>query len=393
MTFLKSVFWICAILSLYAYIGYPLLLGFLSIFSNRKPDGNEDAFSQNTSERNPPPFVTMLISVYNEEKVIEEKIRNTLALEYPKDRLEVVILSDGSTDRTHEIVRRYAKDGVKLLEYPGRIGKTACLNRTMPIVHGDVIVFSDANSIYPTDAVKNIVEGFSDPSVGFVTGYTKYLRGGEGEGVRSIGLYSRIEKMTKALESKIGSCVGADGAIFGIRKELYKPLKETDINDLVIPLSIVRQGYRGILKENAHCIESSAGDISGEYQRQVRITNRSLRAIFSNADMINPLNSGIFSIFLVSHKLMKYLVPFFLVVLFVSSVGLISSGIVYTLTFVLLSCFFAIALGCRRKGNSAHSPRIIALISDFMIINAAVLKGWRNYIRNERSITWSPTRR
>jgi len=393
MIFLKYVFWTCAALTVYSYIGYPFFLGFLSIFLKRKPDGSEETLSPSTSERNRLPSVTMLISVYNEEKVIEEKIRNTLALEYPKDLLEVVILSDGSTDRTHAIVRRYAKDGVVLLEYPGRIGKTACLNRTMPNVHGDIVVFSDANSIYPADAVKNIVEGFSDPSVGFVTGYTKYLRGGENEGVRSIGLYSRIEKMTKALESKIGSCVGADGAIFGIRKGLYKPLKETDINDLVIPLSIVRQGYRGILKENAHCIESTAGDIAGEYQRQVRITNRSLRAIFSNADMINPLNGGIFSFFLVSHKLMKYLVPFFLVGLFVSSFGLISSGSIYTVTFVAQCCLFAIVLGYRWKGNTAFPPRFLAFISDFMIINAAVLQGWLKYMRNERTTTWSPTRR
>jgi cellulose synthase/poly-beta-1,6-N-acetylglucosamine synthase-like glycosyltransferase len=393
MTFLIFVFWTCAALTVYAYIGYPFLLGFLSLLPKRKPNRKEDASSPTASERKRQPFVSMLISVYNEEVVIEEKIRNTLALEYPKDRLEVVILSDGSTDRTHEIVRRYAKYGVVLLEYPGRIGKTACLNRTIPNVHGDIVVFSDANSIYPTGAVKNIVEGFSDPSVGFVTGYTKYRRGEEDGGVRSIGLYSRIEKTTKVLESKIGSCVGADGAIFGIRKELYKPLKETDINDLVIPLSIVRQGYRGILREDAYCIECSAGDIAGEYQRQVRITNRSLRAIFSNADMINPLTSGIFSFFLLSHKLMKYLVPFFLVGSFVSSFGLIYSGTIYTVTFAAQCCILAIALVSRRKGNTAFSPRIFAFISDFIIINAAVLQGWLKYMRNERTTTWSPTRR
>lgn len=393
MTALRLMFWTCAALTVYSYVGYPFLLGFLSIFPIWRRTGKAETFSPSTPERTRLPFVTMLISVYNEEEVIEEKIRNTMALEYPKDLLEVFILSDGSTDRTHEIVRSYAKEGVVLLEYPGRIGKTACLNRTMTNVHGDIVVFSDANSIYPADAVKNIVDGFSDPSVGFVTGYTKYRRGGENEGVRSIGLYSRIEKTTKALESKIGSCVGADGAIFGIRKELYKPLKETDINDLVIPLSIVRQGYRGILKENAHCIERSAGDIAGEYQRQVRITNRSLRAIFSNADLFNPLNGGIFSFFLFSHKLMKFLVPFFLLGWFVSSIGLVNSGSVYTVTFMAQCGFLAIALESRRKGKRIFSPRFFALVSDFMVINMAVMQGWLKYMRNERYTTWSPTRR
>lgn len=393
MTSLRFMFWTSAVLIVYSYIGYPFLLGFLSIFAKRKRSGKGDAFPPCTPERKRPAFVTMLISVYNEEKVIEEKIRNTLELEYPKDSLQVVVLSDGSTDRTHEIVRRHSKDGVVLLEYPGRIGKTACLNRTMPNVHGDIVVFSDANSIYPADAVKNIVEGFSDPSVGFVTGYTKYRREGGNEGVRSIGLYSRIEKTTKALESKIGSCVGADGAIFGIRKELYTPLKETDINDLVIPLSIVRQGYRGILKEDAHCIECSAGDIAGEYQRQVRITNRSLRAIFSNADLFNPLNSGIFSFFLFSHKLMKFLVPFFLVGLFVSSIALVDSGYIYTVTFVAECCLVAVVLGSRRRGKTVFTPKIFALAGEFMMINAAVLQGWLKYMRNERYTTWSPNRR
>lgn len=393
MESLTYLFWICGALILYPYIGYPVFLGALSLFSKRNSPGAGPRREAGAKERPRLPSVTMLISAYNEEKVIEEKLDNALALDYPADLLEWIVVSDGSTDRTDAIAGRYSDKGVRLMRYEGRMGKTACLNETMPKIKGDIVVFSDANSLYDKDAVANIVRWFSDPSIGFVTGYTKYRRAGEHEGIRSIGLYAGIEKMTKALESKVGSCVGADGAIFGMRKELFRPLKEYDINDLVLPLSVVRQGYRGILDEHAYCVECSAGDIQGEYQRQTRITNRALRAIFNNADLFNPLNSGIFSMFLFSHKLMKYLVPFFLVGLFLSSTALVGSGTVYTAAFLAQCTFLVIALQSGRKGRTAFSSRIFTVISDFIIINAAVMQGWMKFFRHERFTTWSPTRR
>ena len=202
-------------------------------------------------------------------------------LEYPRQLLEIVVISDGSTDRTNEIVQSYADRGVQLRVFEGRIGKTACLNRVVPEANGDVIVFSDANALYEKDAVRDLAANFSDPTIGFVTGSTRYaVMPGAGEAA-TVGLYAALEQFTKKAESRIGSCVGADGAIFAIRKHLYPPLGEADINDLVIPLTIVRRGYRGVLEPAAFCIEPTAGDARGEFRRQVRITSRSLAGALS----------------------------------------------------------------------------------------------------------------
>ena len=239
---------------IYPYVGYPAVLWLISLFILKK---SKEEPVQLLSK------VTLLISAYNEEGVIKDKIINSLALSYPKDLLEIVVVSDGSEDRTKDIVEQYGDKGVILRHYEGRIGKTACLNKASPLANGDIIVFSDANSHYDKGAVNNLVRNFSDNNIGFVTGTTKYITNDNENSVESVGLYTKIEKLTKTLESRISSCVGADGAIFAIRKNLYQPLKDYDINDFVIPLNVVKQGYRGILESNAYCIEKTASDIKG----------------------------------------------------------------------------------------------------------------------------------
>ena len=385
-------FWACGSLVLYPYAGYPVFLWFLSRWGRRKSSARERT-GLPPKENGELPLVTMLISVYNEENVIDEKIRNTLNIVYPESLLEIVVISDGSTDQTEAIVSRYGDRGIRLMRYEGRIGKTACLNRTIPHAKGEILLFSDADSMYHKEAIRNIAETFSDPEIGCVTGYTRYRRDGKGEGTRSIGLYALMELMAKRLESSLGSCVGADGAIFAIRKDLYTPLEDDDINDLVIPLSVVRQRFRCVLDEKAWCTERGAGDIREEYHRQTRITNRALRAIFRNADLFNPFRAGIYAWFLVSHKLMKYLVPFFLIGFFSSNIFLARSGIFYATVLIVQSAFIAAAIVSGRNRNTVFSIRAFSIGIDFLLINAAVLQGWWRYFRNERFTTWSPTRR
>src|SRR6266705_1433923 len=272
-------FWVSLLLILYAYVAYPAILWLvlrLGGFGERSPAG-QGAYL---------PSVTMIVSAYNEEKVIREKIENAVSLDYPRDLLEIVIVSDGSTDQTGEIFLKFAHQGTVLRHYEGRIGKTACLNRALPLAKGEIIVFSDANSTYEKSALKALVHPFQRSTVGFVTGWTKY-GSGEGPAADSLGLYSRLELITKELESRLGSCIGADGAIFAIRKELYLPLKDYDINDFVIPLSINERAYRGVLQREAICFEKDAGSAKGEFQRQVRITNRTIRAIMNYRQLLN----------------------------------------------------------------------------------------------------------
>ncbi len=196
-------FWVSLLAISYAYAGYPAILWTVSRFvglGERSPTGQGVYL----------PSVTMIVSAYNEETVIGEKIENALSLDYPRELLEIVIVSDGSTDRTGDIVLKFAHRGVVLRHYEGRIGKTACLNRALPLAAGGIIVFSDANSTYEKGALTALLHPFQDSSVGFVTGWTRYGSSEDMCAVDSLGIYSRLELATKELESRLGSCVGAE---------------------------------------------------------------------------------------------------------------------------------------------------------------------------------------
>ena len=380
------LFWFSIIFVFYAYFGYPLLLLLFTVINKKKyPEktGRVDNFY---------PKVALLISAYNEEKVIEDKILNSLELNYPKELLEIVVVSDGSNDKTNEIAARYADKGVVLRYFEGRIGKTACLNRVVPLAKDDIIVFSDANSRYDKEAIKELVKHFADKKIGFVTGGTKYVAE-EGNGiVNSIGLYSKIEQITKALESKISSPVGADGAIFAIRKSLYRPLKEYDINDFVIPLNIIKQGFKGIYEPEAFCIEKTSKGANGEFNRQVRITNRTIRAIVNNRELLSPFNHGAFSFQLISHKVCKLLVPYFLILLLFTNILLISSEFLYIAALIGQIVIYLLSwLGYRGYSLKGLS-KLINMSHTFINVNYAILWGWIKYIQGEKYTTWGTVR-
>ena len=385
MTGIAITFWLAVLAILYAYAGYPALLWLLSRFKRRAGSGG-------VAHDRRLPSVSLLISAHNEEEVIGEKLKNALALDYPPGLLEIVVVSDGSTDRTGEIVLRFADQGVVLRHFEGRIGKTACLNRALPLAAGPIIVFSDANSHYEKGALRALVHRFNERTVGFVTGWTRYgsqLRAS----VDSLGLYSRIELITKELESRLGSCIGADGAIFAIRKELYVPLKDHDINDFVIPLSINQQGYRGVLQRDATCCEKDAGGAEGEFYRQVRITNRTIRAIVNYRRLLNPLRFGLLSFQLFSHKVCKFLVPLFLVTVLVTNLILAEHGRFFAMVLFAQGTFYATAVAALvvPKGNILF--RIAEAARTFVIVNAAVALAWVKYFQGETYTTWSPTKR
>ncbi|GAX62954.1 glycosyltransferases [Candidatus Scalindua japonica] len=384
MLVLKVIFWISGLMIIYPYVGYIVLLWTISLFVSKI---NRESTALVL------PKVTLLISAYNEEFVIKDKILNSLSLDYPKDLIEIVVVSDGSDDGTGSIVEQYEDQGVMLRHFEGRIGKTACLNKAVVLSKGEIVVFSDANSNYDKDAIKNLVRHFCDQKIGFVTGTTKYVTNSDENAIESVGLYSRIEKFTKMLESRIGSCVGADGAIFAVRKSLYQPLKDYDINDFVIPLSVVKQNHRGILESSAFCIEKTASDIRGEFSRQIRITNRTIRAIFNNASLLNPFCCGFFSLELLSHKVCKFLVPFFMLIMFFTNMMLISQGSLYVAVFIAQICFYLIAI----INHSLHFLPVLSKLASasytFTTVNLAILLGWVQYLKGETYTTWSPGQR
>ena len=334
-----------------------------------------------------------MVSAYNEEKVIGEKIENALSLDYPRELLEIVIVSDGSTDRTGAIVLDFAQQGVVLRHYEGRIGKTACLNRALPLAAGGIIVFSDANSVYEKSALRALLQPFRDNTVGFVTGWTRYGSGDATSPVDSLGIYSKLELITKELESRLGSCIGADGAIFAIRKELNLPLRDYDINDVVVPLSINERGYRGVLQREAICLEKDAGSPKGEFQRQVRITSRTIRAIMNYRQLLNPFRYGLLSFELFSHKVCKFLVPIFMAALLITNLILAERGGFFVVALMAQGTFYLAAGAAAFVPKRGLLCRVAGAARTFVVVNAAIALAWMKYLEGETYTTWSPTKR
>lgn len=377
-------FWFSGFLILYSFLGYPLVLKIISLFKPARRAVNAPSLERR---------VTLLISAYNEEAVIEDKILNSLELNYPRSLLEIVVVSDGSTDATCDIVARYAHRGVKLLHYEGRIGKTACLNQAVRRAEGEIVVFSDANSQYHKEAIRELVKHFADERVGFVTGRTIYVSADADGAPSSIGLYSKIEQWTKTLESEIGSCIGADGAVFAIRKALYRPLNSFDINDFVIPLNVVKQGYLGKLENLAFCFEEMASKPRDEFHRQVRITTRTIRAIVNHAELLDPLKFGFLSFELFSHKVVRLLVPFFMLILFLTSLGLAFQGPFYLLLLTGQALFYLTAWLNHSYDGLKGATGLLSIPHTFSLVNMAILYGWIQYFKGETYVAWAPSQR
>jgi cellulose synthase/poly-beta-1,6-N-acetylglucosamine synthase-like glycosyltransferase len=383
MTLSKFIFWFSLYAIFYSYLGYVLALWLIALFrSNNPKEPNGSSF----------PSVSLLISAYNEEDIIEEKLKNALKLDYPQEKLEIMVISDSSTDQTDEKVRKFSGMEVCLLRQQERKGKTAALNTAVPQASGEIIVFSDANSMYDRNAIKNLVKHFKSPEIGFVTGRTKYVSKHGGSVRGSTSLYNELELLTKRLESQVESCVGADGAIFAIRKELYKPLKDYDINDFVIPLKILEQGYRGILEDKAFCIEETARGTGEEFNRQVRITNRTIRAIFNNIVLLNPIKFPLFSFELISHKLLRFLLPFLMINILLTNCLIVTEGFLYSLILVLQVLYYGLVCWGYLAEKTKRCNKLTSMAYTFSLVSLAVLLGWIKYFSGETYSSWNPER-
>lgn len=376
---MEIAFFIFLFLSVYSYLLFPAILWMLRLVFNRP-------WRQSDAHR---PAVSVIISAYNEEAVIEQKINNALSLDYPRELLEIVVGSDGSTDRTNAILNRLNHPSLTRHLFPQRAGKTECLNRMVPQAKGDVVLFTDANSMFPAELLRKLLRNFADPAVGLVTGWTKY-RGQGDEGGETTGAYARFEKTLKVWESAVASCVGADGAVFAIRKSCYRRLLPRDINDFVIPLDVIRSKLRVVLDPEVFCIEDSARDESGEFRRQVRITNRTLGAIRRNFEFLNPLRYGIFSFFLVSHKILRFKTPGFLIALFLLNCFLVGDGFIYSAIFGAQVLFIALG-GMSIWGGGDN--RWLSLLRVLLLTFAAQLAGWFRMLIGVEDTTWTPERK
>ena len=383
---LAATFWIGCCWTLYAYAGFPTLAALLAAIGQGRP--------ANPAPNGVLPPVTIIVPAYNEEQSVASKIRNVLVAEYPRALVEVLVVSDASTDRTNDIARSFEKDGVRLIVQERRRGKTAGLNRAVELARGSIVVFTDANATYAPEALGMLARYFSDPSIGLVTGYTEYATTNNGAVAEATNAYTSLERVIKRAESRWGCCVGADGAIFAMRRSLYRPLRADDINDFVLPLSVVEQGYRCVFAEEACCSEQPGTSLESEFRRQSRITNRTLRALWRHRHLLNPLRYGLFSFFLFSHKWVRFLAPVFLALSAVSLALLARTSTVYLVA--ALSALIGVALSAVSKPevtfHRSSWGRLLGFLNTFFTINAAVLQGWWKFLRGQRDVTWQHDR-
>jgi len=338
------------------------------------------------------PFISILIAAYNEEENIGKTLENKIALNYPKDKLELIVISDGSTDRTDDIVKEYASknSNIKLLRQEPRNGKTLALNMAVEHAKGEILVFSDANSIYEKNALLYLARNFSDPEVGYVTGKMVYANPDGtiiGDGCSS---YMKYENFLRKYESRVGSIVGVDGGIDAVRRSLYAPMRADQLPDFILPLKVVEQGYRVVYEPEAKLKEDALQSSKDEYQMRIRVSLRSLWALYDMKGLLNPFKYRIFSWQLLSHKALRYMVFIFLLSLYTSNAILWSNGILYKLLFLCQNIFYGTAcLGLLISKNSNNS-KIIGFPYYFSLLNLAAGHAFLKFLQGKKLVTWKP---
>ena len=362
----------------YVYAGYPLLLRLIIKIRGARAVTRGDVT----------PRLSLLISAYNEERVIRGKVENALSLDYPADRLEVVVVSDASSDSTDAIVSEFADRGVRLMRQPERRGKTAGLNNAVPQLSGDIVVFSDANAMYEKDALRKLARNFADPTVGCVTGEARYLNTGRAAADRGERAYWDYEIQIKRMETAVGSMVGGDGAIYAIRRALWRELPENAINDFLNPLQIVAAGWRSVYEPDAVCHEETTGAIRSEYRRRVRIVSRSWRAVFQSPGVLNPFRVGLFAWSVVSHKVLRWLSGAFVILGLAGLLPLTATAVSASpLPAILMLAAAGLLLGATGAGR-----RTAEMGAYFAVINAASLVGVTKGSLGSVSGVWSTPR-
>lgn len=379
------MFWISVSFILYTYLGYPLLITLIARLK-AKP--------VNRYLPNPLPSVSMVIAAYNEERRIKDKLENSLALDYPRSKFEIIVVSDGSSDKTNEIVRNFADSGVKLIALPQRGGKAHALNIGVSKAAGDIILFSDARQLYDKNALKEIIANFNDKSIGAVSGELhlveelKLQDGSFSEAIESVGFYWRYEKMLRKLESKIDSTVGATGAIYAIRKKLFQSIPEdTILDDVLIPMRVVLQGYRVIFESKAKAFDTISPNPKAEFVRKTRTLAGNFQLFLRHRELYNPFRNRIL-LQMISHKLFRLIVPLALFCAFTANAFLLKAPF-YRITFVVQLLLYLSAISWALVPQRCSKfRRLLSIPHTFLMLNAAVLVGFYRYITRKQRITW-----
>jgi len=378
---LTTLFFLLCFIIFYTYIGYSLLILLVAVFLHRPVKGKEIY-----------PRVSYLITAYNEESSIAEKLENTLELEYPADKLEVIVASDGSTDKTDTIVKQFEDRGVILNHVEGRVGKTETQNLTVAMATGDVIIFSDATTKYRQDAIRKIVRNYADPKVGAVSGRYEYVNPtGAAVGLGTV-LFWKYENLIKRLQTRIQTITGCCGCIYSVRRDLYEPLPRDIISDLVEPLKILEKGYRIAFEPEAVAYEETTETSKEEFGMRVRVISRGMYGLWYMRKLFNPFKYGFVSFQLFSHKVLRWMIPLMLPLLLISNFFLVGKHPFYNATFIGQILFYLGAFAGYLFDRKGSKVKLLALPLYYCVVNIASVAAFFRTISGKKAVTWETAR-
>ncbi len=394
MTSLKVIFWVSLFIVFYAYIGYGILL-YLLVFIKRMVHGRKPGTAIPEEE----PEVTLFIAAYNERDFVLEKMQNTLELDYPREKLHILWVTDGSDDGTPEVLRQY--DGIEVLHRPQRSGKIGAMNRGIRFVKTPVVVFCDANTMLGRESIRRIVRLFRDPKVGCVSGEKRIHKkekdtaAGAGE-----GLYWKYESTLKKWDAELYSVVGAAGELFAIRTALYQEVEpDTLLDDFIISLRVAQKGYTIQYDPEAYAIETASANVREELKRKIRISAGGIQSVIRLRSLLNIFRYGTLSFQYISHRVLRWtLAPLSLPVMLIVSAalalqqGIFSAGL-YTILFWLQVLFYVAALAGWYLENRSIRLKILFVPYYFFIMNLSVFLGLKRYLKKSQTVNWERAKR
>jgi glycosyltransferase involved in cell wall biosynthesis len=378
----ERIFWAATATVVYTYVLFPLLL-LLRAWLRPRPHASADVT----------PSVSIVIAARNEARTIGAKIENLLALDYPSDHLEIVVVSDGSTDGTEKIVRRYRDGRVHLLSLPTS-GKAAALNHAVAASTGEILVFSDANSIYERDAVRTLVRPFADPSVGGVAGNQRYTAADGADGTTAgERKYWSFDRALKLAESRGGNVISATGAIYAVRRALFRDVPPGVTDDFVTSTRVIAQGHRLVFEPNAVAYEPPGASSDAEFDRKVRVMTRGLRAVWTMRELLDPRRHGFYALQLFSHKVLRRLMAAPLFVIGATGAKLSRSGGFYRRATIAQAVLYGFAvIGLLFDGTRLGRNKVFALPAFFALVNVASVRALWNVLRGRTIDRWEPKR-
>jgi cellulose synthase/poly-beta-1,6-N-acetylglucosamine synthase-like glycosyltransferase len=377
------IFWACCSVLLYVYVLYPVLISVLAA-----------RFGTPVKRGDRLPMVTIIVTVYNEEKSMRAKCDNLAGLNYPAELVQILVVSDASSDSTEQIAASYEARRVHVLRVEGRLGKTACQNAAAAVAEGKILVFTDATTRLQTDALRYLVEDFADPAVGCVGGCLAYVSDVENVTGRGGETYWSYELRLRAAESLLGNLIGVSGCLYAVRKSAYRPVDPALISDFVIAMNMREQGLRTVLAPNAMCFEATLERGSLELSMRVRVALRSLNAIIRERRFLNPLRYGAFAWQLWSHKVLRYASPLLWIGALASNLLLVHEN--FRSAYLVLLAGQTAMLAAGTVGFVLQGSRrdlgVFGKPYYFLLTNVAALLATLRYVRGERMVTWNPIR-